>query len=259
MTASPNLDVPSVSAGQPDVLPDISPPIPAAEGYERWAPLYDQIPNPLLAREERYLLPLLPDLRGRPVLDLACGTCRWLEKLVVRGCGPGIGIDSSMAMLRVAATKNAARGRILRASCENVPISSAAFDLAICSFALGHISDLDPVVRELARVMKPTADVFVSDLHPEAYARGWRVGFRDCGTAVQIEMRSRSTEEIKATFCANGFRCEREAPLWLGDPEAPLFERAGKRDSFLAACQLPAVLIFHFRRPGSVAERQTLP
>lgn len=222
--------------------------VPAAEGYERWAPMYDDAPNPLLAREERYLLPLLTDLREHSFLDLACGTGRWLDRLIARGCKAGVGIDRSMAMLRVAATKKAIRNSLTGADCGNLPFSCAAFDLAICSFALGHIGDLRPVVHELARVMKPGAKVFISDLHPEAYARGWRVGFRDGYTAVQIEMRSRSVKEIVRAFSSNEFEHVTRASLWLGEPEEPLFVRAGKAHLFMDACQLPAVFVCHFRR-----------
>ena len=233
---------------------DCSVPVSAAEGYERWAPIYDDAPNPLLAREERYLLPLLIDLRDKAILDLACGTGRWLEQLVARGCKQGVGIDRSLAMLRVASRKNAVGKRFARAECENLPFSNAAFEMAICSFALGHIEDLGSVARELARVTKTGADIFVSDLHPEAYVRGWRVGFRDGNAAVQIEMRSRSVEEIIQAFCSNGLECRMHASLWLGEPEEPLFARAGKSLSFADACQLPAVVICHFRRPSAEAQ-----
>ena len=228
----------------------------AAEGYECWAPTYDHVPNPLLAREERHLLPLLTDLSNKSVLDLACGTGRWLEKLIAQGCKSATGIDCSTAMLRVAGRKSAIRGRLARATCENLPLPSAAFDLAICSFALGHMWDLRSMVRELARVTRTGADIFVSDLHPEAYARGWRVGFRDGSTAIEIEMRSRAAEEIVHAFCANGFSCQAHEALWLGEPERPLFARAGKSDSFIEACQLPAVLVCHFRRVGSQDQRR---
>lgn len=223
----------------------------AAEGYECWAPIYDHAPNPLLAREERHLLPLLTDLRNKSTLDLACGTGRWLERLMTHGCESGIGIDCSSAMLRVARKKTAIRGRLATADCEQLPLPNAAFDLTICSFAVGHIRDLESMVRELARVTKRGADIFVSDLHPEAYAHGWRVGFRDRGTAVQIDMHSRTAEEIVRVFCTNGFKCETHEPLWLGEPERPLFAQAGKSHSFVEACKLPAVLVCHFRRLGS--------
>ncbi len=226
----------------------------AAEGYERWAPIYDHAPNPLLAREERYLLPLLAHIDGKSVLDLACGTGRWLEHLFARDCKRGVGVDCSIAMLRVAGRKNPLRKRLAGADCASLPFSSPAFDLAICSFALGHIGDLETVVRELARVTRPAADVFVSDLHPEAYVRGWRVGFRSGGTSVQIETRSWSVEEIIEAFCSNGFECQKHTSLWLGEPEQALFERAGKLRSFADACQLPAVFVCHFRRRRAEAQ-----
>ena len=77
----------------------------AAEGYKLWAPAYDRDPNPLLALEERQLTPLLPDLKQKAVIDVACGTGRWLEKLMDRGARSGFGVDLSRAMLAVARTK----------------------------------------------------------------------------------------------------------------------------------------------------------
>jgi len=227
----------------------------AAEGYECWAPIYDNATNPLLAREERHLSPLLTNLRNKSVLDLACGTGRWLERLVAQGCASGMGIDCSIAMLRVAGRKTAIRGRLAKGQCENLPLPSASFDLALCSFAVGHIRDLGSMACELGRVTKSGADVFVSDLHCDAYARGWRVGFRDGATAVQIEMRPRAAEEIVHVFCSNGFQCLTHEPLCLGEPERPLFAQAGKSHSFVEACKLPAVLVCHFRRIGTGIHR----
>jgi len=231
-------------------------PLPVAEAYRRWAPIYDQTPNPLLAREERHLLPLFLDLHNKRILDLACATGRWLQRLIARGAGSGVGIDSSVAMLRVAGRKGTITGRLARAPCESLPFRAAVFDLAICSFALGHIRDLGSMVREVARVTKPGADVFVSDLHPEAYARGWRAGFRDKGAAVQIEVLPRAAEETVQAFYSNGFECLMQVPLSLGDPEKPTFTQAGKSQSFEEACHLPAVLVCQFRRLDSPVDYQ---
>lgn len=217
------------------------------EGYERWAPTYDRSPNPLLHLEERKLAALLPDAGGKCVLDLACGTGRWLQRISVAGAALSAGIDCSAAMLQVAHRKPAIQGRLARANCLRLPFRAAVFDLVVCSFALGHIQDLSSMLRELAAVTKPGADVFVSDLHPEAYAQGWRPGFRDSGS-VQIEMCSRSAEEIVRAFFADGFECLTHIPLCLGEPERAIFVRAGKGHLFCSACQVPAVLVFHFRR-----------
>jgi len=221
--------------------------ISAAEGYERWAAIYDSFPNPLLAREQRHLAPLLGDVSGKTILDLACGTGRWLEILLRRGAATGIGIDCSASMLRSARQKQAIASRLAHASCELLPFRAASFDLAVCSFALGHISNLGCFVRELACVMKPGADVFITDLHPDAYARGWRVGFRDGNVSFCIAMLPRAVEEILAAF-AGGFACVSLEPLWLGTEEQPIFLRAGKSQAFAKACQFPAILACRFRR-----------
>lgn len=240
------------ASGQEPVEVADSHPVSVSAGYERWAPIYDHTPNPLLACEERYLLPLFLEVRNKRMLDLACGTGRWLEKLAAEGCERGVGVDCSSAMLRVAAAKDEIAGRLALASCDHLPFRSAIFDLAICSFALGHIGDLGSFVLELARVTKSGADVFVSDLHSDAYTRGWRVGFRDESSSVQIEMLPRAVEEIVEAFHTEGFECLTCLPLCLGDSEREIFIRAGKAHSFAEACRLPAVLICHFKRLGSV-------
>jgi len=221
--------------------------ISATEGYERWAATYDSFPNPLLAREERHLVPLLGDLTGKTALDLACGTGRWLEILLRRG-GAGVGIDCSTSMLGTARQKHAIASRLARASCEMLPFRTESFHLAVCSFALGHIRELGCLVRELACVMKPGADIFITDLHPDAYARGWRVGFRDRDMSFRIEMLPRAAEEIAAVFSAGGLAFVSHESLWLGDEERPIFLRAGKSQAFAKACQLPAILTCRFRR-----------
>jgi len=226
-----------------------------AEGYERWASTYDQAPNPLLNLEARKLAALIPNMKGKRVLDLACGTGRWLERISAQGADSAIGVDLSAAMLRIAARKPAIMGRLTQADCLNLPFRSAVFDLVICSFALGHIPALAVVVSELARVTKPGADVFVSDLHSEAYARGWRTGFRDPSSAVQIEMWPRTAEETIRVFYSGGFECLTHLPISLGEPERPFFTQAGKDNLFKQACQVPAVLVCQFRLTAPTRSR----
>ena len=223
----------------------------AQEGYERWAPSYDHDPNPVIAREERYIVSVLPDLQGKSVFDLACGTGRWLENLLARGAKCGTGVDVSSSMLRVAGAKPSIRGKVGQADCGNLPFASARFDFAICSFALGHIRILGKMTGELARVVKPGGEIVVSDLHPEAYARGWRTGFRDARSAVQIETLARAPEAVIRAFTAEGLECLTYVSLCLGEAERPIFAVANKQDEFDAACRIPAVLVYRFKRSGA--------
>jgi malonyl-CoA O-methyltransferase len=217
------------------------------EGYERWALTYDRMINPLIALEERHVTPLISTLPGGAVLDLACGTGRWLQKLVGRGASLGVGVDFSTAMLRVANTKPGLGGRLTRADWLRLPFRESIFDFSISSFALSHIVHLKAAVSELARLMKPNSDVFVTDLHAEAYARGWRTNFRDKRGIVEIEASPHTAESIAEAFSAAGFQCLANTPLYFGEAERPLFEKAGKTDFFGTARQIPAILFCHFR------------
>jgi malonyl-CoA O-methyltransferase len=229
------------------------------DGYERWAPAYDDFPNPLLAREQRHIIPLLPNLSNGCALDLACGTGRWLLQLSARNARMTVGIDLSSAMLRVAGSKKELSGTLAQADCLNLPFPKSAFDFAICSFALAHIQDLRSAASEFARVMKPESDLFITDLHPEAYAWGWRTGFRDRQSAVQVHAVPHTVEDILRAFYCADLGCVTYVGLCLGKPERPIFAEAGRQRMFQAACRVPAVLFCHFKQlPGGAVFRKTL-
>jgi malonyl-CoA O-methyltransferase len=218
------------------------------EGYERWAPTYDRDPNPLLALEERQLKLMIPPLVGKRVLDLACGTGRWLTWLTEGGARTGVGVDFSAAMLHAAKGKSVVRKALVQADCGALPFANAIFDLVVCSFAVGHVLDLLGMACEVGRVAAARADVLVSDLHPLAYAQGWRTGFRDDQGAAEITAWPRSEQESVAAWLLAGFKCIQSAECRLGEPERPIFARAGKTHLFEEVCKIPGVLILHFRR-----------
>jgi ubiquinone/menaquinone biosynthesis C-methylase UbiE len=223
-----------------------------AKGYKLWAQTYDTDPNPLLSAEERVLTPLLGKVVNKVVLDAACGTGRWLEKLLSAGAKSGSGVDISDAMLAKAQSKTGLKGHLVRGDCITLPFRSRFADLIISSFALGHIKNLGTFAHELARVAAPGADLWVSDLHPEARARGWATGFRKNGRNTEIYASCHSIEQVHDSFSGCGFDILQHYDVRLGEPERPIFERAGKADLFHAACHMPAVSICHFTRTGSI-------
>lgn len=218
------------------------------KGYDLWAETYDAGPNPLLSAEERTLKPLLPCLTGKVVLDVACGTGRWLEKLLRAGASAGAGVDISSAMLAVAWTKQFLQGHLAKGDCLALPFQPQAADLIVCSFAAGHISNLEAFAQELASVAKRSADVYVSDVHPEAHAEGWRTGFRHKTGRAEFVTFPHSTEAMLGAFQSQGFELSQYHEVHLGDPEKSIFERAGKSYLFNDACKVPAVYVCHFKR-----------
>jgi SAM-dependent methyltransferase len=223
------------------------------EGYERWAENYDQTPNPLLALEERYLRKVLSDGVGSSVLDLGCGTGRWLTRLLACGAGTVVGIDLSAAMLKVARGTAGIRNRLVLADGLQLPFRTSVFDFVLSSFALNHIQHLESLARELARTLKSRGRLLICEMHPEAYARGWRPGFRDERSAVRIDTVSHSTESIVSGFRSHGFACVELCNLFFGEPERAIFLGAGKGDTFKAACDVPAIQVYQFTNMASAS------
>ena len=228
------------------------------EGYERWAGIYDKTPNPLLALEECHLVNVLPNLVGSNVLDLGCGTGRWLARLLSRGASSVVGIDLSPAMLGVARGSAGIRERLVLGDVLHLPFQASTFDFVLSSFALNHIKNLQVIAQELARAMKLDGRLLISEMHPEACARGWRPGFRDIRGAVWVKTVSHSAESVISIFRSNRFAFLRSHELYFAEPQRPIFLASGRGGMFESACEVPAIQVYEFRKikPRSSFEAQ---
>lgn len=150
--------------------------LPVREAYSLWAPTYgDEPDNPLMRIEQDAMLPLWPVVEGRVVLDLGCGSGRYLKRLRAAGARVVVGLDLAAAMLRRSRRFGSA---LVEGQMAALPFPSATFDLVLSSLAIGHEPWLVRTVAEMARVLRPEGTVLYSDMHPEAARRGWRRTFR---------------------------------------------------------------------------------
>ena len=94
------------------------------EAYELWADTYAAEPhNPLMAAEQRAMVELFPEIRGRRVLDLACGTGRYTRLMAAAQAAEVVAVDISPRMLR----QVTAGARVL-ASMTQLPLVKESFD-----------------------------------------------------------------------------------------------------------------------------------
>ena len=94
---------------------------------------------------------------GLRVLDIGCGGGFLAEQFAALGCHV-TGVDPSP--VSIGAAHAHALGRGLRidyqvGAGEELPVPDAAFDLAYCCDVLEHVSDVDRVISETARVLRP--------------------------------------------------------------------------------------------------------
>lgn len=106
---------------------------------------------------------------GSQVLDVACGTGDFCRELSRRRMRP-TGVDFSAAMLANARTG----APLVQGDALALPFADGCADGAVSGFALRNVTDLDVMVRELARVVRPLGRVALLEVaQPEIAPLRW--------------------------------------------------------------------------------------
>lgn len=144
------------------------------EGYDIWAPTYDEEHNPLIALEESITLDLIGDVDNLGVLDVGCGTGRYCELLAKRGARV-VGIDPSKKMLECAKAKITpdCKFDLRLGKIEDAEFPDNQFNFIVSALTVGHVLDLEPVIRKISRTLKSKGRLIVSDMHPYWFVSGF--------------------------------------------------------------------------------------
>lgn len=125
--------------------------------FDRIAPRYDLLNRVIsLGLDQGWRRSLLAGLRigpGAIVLDLATGTGDLARLAAGRGARV-IGIDLAAGMLRVGRRRDPQLAMV-QADGAALPLPDASMDAVTCGFAVRNFADLDAVLRECARVLRP--------------------------------------------------------------------------------------------------------
>ncbi|GAB2730541.1 class I SAM-dependent methyltransferase [Nocardia thraciensis] len=231
------------------------------EGYGIWAETYDG-PNPAFGFDEPMVREVAGSLPPGTALDAACGTGR--VAAVLADCGHRvIGVDSSPDMLDHA-RKRLADVDFRVGGLDRLPVEDNAVDVVTCALALSHVPDLDPVLREFARVLRPGGHVLLTDMHPEQIARTHVPTVRrPDGSAARVRVHQHRTGDYVRAALAAGLsvlRCEEpslpsspDLPEPTADPgpwEAWPWSLAALVPAATHAANtgVPAVILFHLQR-----------
>jgi ubiquinone/menaquinone biosynthesis C-methylase UbiE len=106
----------------------------------------------------------LPDVKAMQILCVGCGTGEECDYLSRRGANV-TGIDVSVKSIEIA------RSRFAKATfnvmdMHKLSFSDNTFDLVYSSLTLHYSENLESVLREIFRVLKPTGTLIFSTLHP---------------------------------------------------------------------------------------------
>jgi ubiquinone/menaquinone biosynthesis C-methylase UbiE len=112
-------------------------------------------------------LELLPDVKGKIILDAACGPGKYAEILMERGAAV-TGFDISPKMIALAVKRNKEKGSFFVHDLAQpmVNISTASCDIVLCALAMHYIEDWNFTLQEFNRVLKPGGMLIISIEHP---------------------------------------------------------------------------------------------
>src|SRR3954470_9471658 len=149
------------------------------EFFENYSQMERSIRGLEGAPEWHSIRALVPELRGRRVVDLGCGYgwfCRWASE---QGAAHVLGLDVSEKMLqRAIGDTSDERITYRRVDMESLDLPEASFDLAYSSLALHYIPDLKKLLTTIHRALVPGGHLIFSIEHPIFMAPthpGWRV------------------------------------------------------------------------------------
>lgn len=138
--------------------------------YEQFATRYAKYAEikPHNALYERpATLSLLPDVKGKRVLDGGCGPGIYAEELLERGAEV-VAADVTPAMVEIARKRvgNRAEFHVADFAKPLTFAEDASFDLVVCPLMLDYIEDWDPVFLEFSRVLRSGGHLLYSHAHP---------------------------------------------------------------------------------------------
>jgi ubiquinone/menaquinone biosynthesis C-methylase UbiE len=146
-----------------------------AAQYDSW---YDtSLGAACLAAEIALLRRGTGDLKGTALLDVGCGTGRFLLALS-QGAIRAVGIDRDAAMLDFARSHTPAemaqRVEWVAGDAVALPFPDETFDLVLENTLLCFCKNPTPVIREMARVCRPGGRILLGELNPYSPWQWWR-------------------------------------------------------------------------------------
>jgi SAM-dependent methyltransferase len=136
------------------------------EAWTEWAPEFAERAEANWAQEEitwgvwdapENELRTLPELEGKDVIELGCGTAYVSAWLARRGARV-VGVDPTPAQLETARRMQEQFGLefpLIEASAEDVPLADASFDLAVSEYGASIWADPYRWIPEAARLLRP--------------------------------------------------------------------------------------------------------
>lgn len=157
-----------------------------------------------LTQTARVLENLAQQSGAQAILEVGCGTGRWLAELsaIADHC---CGLDPSTGML-AQAQQRGPHLALTRGRGEGLPFPDAAFDLVYCVNAIHHMTGQHTFIQEAWRVLRPGGTLAVIGMDPHGRREKWYIYDYFAGTYETDLARFPSWETVLNWMIGTGFR-----------------------------------------------------
>lgn len=143
------------------------------EFFNRYSRMSRSVEGLKGAGEWHVLKQMLPDFKGKRVLDLGCGFGWHCEYAIEQGAAGALGIDLSEKMLAEARKRNASPLiSYQRMAIEDFEYLPESFDIVISSLAFHYLESFPDICGKVNRCLTPGGAFVFSVEHPVFTARG---------------------------------------------------------------------------------------
>jgi len=191
------------------------------EAYDRWSLFYDAYDNPLVFAASQVMERMAERVVGLDVFEFGCGTGRNLALLKRAGAARLAGCDFSAGMLARARKANPDLALLQHDITLPLPLDLGSTDLALFCLTLEHIGNLEPALRDAARLVRRGGSIVIVEIHPFLALLDVAAHFYDGATLVEMPTFPHSFSEYLTAAADAGLRvseCREWRPRDLRQP-----------------------------------------
>lgn len=223
----------------------------SADAYDLWSNDYDRQPGNLMLDLDEVLFPKLLDkaaVQNKAVADIGCGTGRHWAKVLQMNPLSLTGFDVSQGMLNKLKEKfpDAHTHKITDDLLSN--LADASFDTIVSTLTVAHIENLETALAAWCRILKPNADIVISDFHPKLLAFGGKRTFRHNNSQLSVKNFVHSTGSIKDVLRENGFRLVTEEEIGIDETVKHYYTQQNALKIYEQFKGFPVIYGIHLRR-----------
>ena len=131
------------------------------------------------AGEWKTLEKMLPDFKGKKILDLGCGFGWHCQYAIEHGAASVVGVDISEKMLAVAKEKTSKEIEYICKPLEDLEFPGQSFDVVISSLTFHYLVSFEDIIKKVFTWLKQDGDFVFSAEHPVFTAYGTQDWYRD--------------------------------------------------------------------------------